>query len=168
MHLQKFICNFRSSLRIVALNGHLEAAMLFTQPRYNTMLPYLEEEIKKKVRASVKKGSMVLVSTSHRAISRITTLDSIIDDLKEIKMLSMFIAIAGFIGKRQRVQHCTEKFSLISEPTSYPASIVEECGRFRQKHIDRTALLYTIESGDLLTLRLLVEADCPVKIIRDR
>ncbi|CCD49148.1 predicted protein [Botrytis cinerea T4] len=63
MHLQKFICNFRSSLRIVALNGHLEAAMLFTQPRYNTMLPYLEEEIKKKVRASVKKGSMVLVST---------------------------------------------------------------------------------------------------------
>ncbi|TEY56943.1 hypothetical protein BOTCAL_0223g00230 [Botryotinia calthae] len=155
MHLQKFICTFRSSLRIVPLNGHLEAAMFFTQPRYNTILPYLEEEIKENIRAVARRGSMVLVSTPLRAISRITILDSIIDDLREMKMLSISIAIAAF--------HWQEA----EEPTSYPASIVEECADF-DKHMDKTALLYTIENGDLLTLRLPVEADCPVEIIRDR
>ncbi|KAF7956121.1 hypothetical protein EAE96_005041 [Botrytis aclada] len=62
MHLQKFICTFGSPLRIAALNGHLEAVKLLTKPRYNTVLPYPEEEIQEVFRAAARSGSKALIS----------------------------------------------------------------------------------------------------------
>ncbi|KAF5868197.1 putative ankyrin repeat protein [Botrytis fragariae] len=62
MHLQKFICTFESPLRIAALNGHLKAVTLLTEPRYNAVLPFPEEEIQEAFRAAARSGSIALIS----------------------------------------------------------------------------------------------------------